>query len=799
MEVARALVGAVEDALGVEHAVAGGDFAEACPLVAKAGAGGGGKALLERVEPDDGLVERTGGVAGEEGVADGVEFEAGAGEGGIGVAAGALVEAGDFFLEFAGVGHGEFGGGAGSWGALVGGEVGDGEIDFVADGGDDWDRARGDGAGDGFLVEAPKVFERATTAADDEEVARGVAGCGRVGKFADGAGNLVLGPGTLDADREEDGADPGGAAGEDVEDVLDGGSGGRGDEADGGGKTGQRYFPGGIEEAFGIEFALECLEAGLEVATAGGFGFFDDDLELAAGLVNGGFGEDADEGAVFEGFGSRSPPGTEHGALDLGAAILEREIPVAAGLLAEVGDLTLDPDLADVDFERVADSSQEPGDGDGARFGIPGLRAAVHGNDFAAGWRADQCGSRGQAGNGRSPWVRRALVLKELMRLWRHIPVSIIMKSALYVVTALVLPLLVPAGADAADVTDLYRIRGADTPVGELIEDGSIVVGQRMGSGPVPGARVVVNHRRLEELTGRLPDMDRSRIRGIQHFSGHGNRRNMDIWGRWYQEDGNTQVFRVHEGDWQFRDPDPDDARPGRIEAYTNSTAIEEGTWLEWEGTITIIEPHAGVMFQLFHEGPQLWSFHLLMGSNGDINFHRRRDEPGKERRILVAENRVGRPIRLKVRSNARDYEIYKKEPMSDGAWEFVTDGSYQRGRDNKVQFRWGWYMGQRPRGGRVRNDAMYFVSGTTVRTSSEGPRRDRAVADEDEGVQPVMRTWTDVDGREIRARLRGLDDETAEIIREDGRVFRVPFDRLSDMDLDYLKRYEDDDDLIDF
>lgn len=364
-------------------------------------------------------------------------------------------------------------------------------------------------------------------------------------------------------------------------------------------------------------------------------------------------------------------------------------------------------------------------------------------------------------------------------------------------------PLIISA-AFASDVDDLYRLRGADVPVSDLLDRGAVVVGQRMGQGPVPGARVVVNHRRLEQITGRLPELDTQNIRGIQHFSGHGSRRNISTWARWYQEDGNTQVFRMHKGDWQFRDPDPDAARPGRIEAYTRPTVVEPGTWLEWEGTITIIVPHAGVMFQMFHHGPQLWAFHLGMSSNGDIRFHRRRDQSGKERRMVLAEDMVGKPIRIKVRSNAKDFEIYKKRPLIDDEWELVTDGSYLRGNDNKVQFRWGWYLGQRNRGGRVANDAIYFVSGTTIRTSTEGLRADAVGGSESGehvgGLQHAeMRTWRDIDGRTTRAKLRRVDEEAIEILREDGMVFDLPVARLSEADLEYLGRYgglDDDQDL---
>ena len=273
--------------------------------------------------------------------------------------------------------------------------------------------------------------------------------------------------------------------------------------------------------------------------------------------------------------------------------------------------------------------------------------------------------------------------------------------------------------AETADVERLYTLEGTDPTREELFDSGAIVIGESLGDGPVPGARVVVNYELLETLTGPLAPLDTANISGIQHFAGHGNRAqlNQNHWARWYQEDGKTQIFRVHEGDWQFRDPDPDTAIPGRIEAYTGSLQVEPGTWREWEGTLTIIKPHPGTIFQMFHEGGQLWAFHLGMDGDGNISFGRRWPNAAEESSITLAENMVGKPLSIRIRDNSWRYEIYMKRPLIDEDWELVTVGKFSPGVDNKIQFRWGWYLGRNPKGRRVANDAMYFVSGTTVRT----------------------------------------------------------------------------------
>lgn len=64
----------------------------------------------------------------------------------------------------------QFGGGGGGGRAEVGDKIADGEIDFVADGGDDRNVGGGDGAGDNFLVETPEIFKAAAATADDHDI-----------------------------------------------------------------------------------------------------------------------------------------------------------------------------------------------------------------------------------------------------------------------------------------------------------------------------------------------------------------------------------------------------------------------------------------------------------------------------------------------------------------------------------------------------------------------------------------------------------------------------------------------------
>ncbi len=54
-------------------------------------------------------------------------------------------------------------------------------------------------------------------------------------------------------------------------------------------------------------------------------------------------------------------------------------------------------------------------------------------------------------------------------------------------------------------------------------------------------------------------------------------------WSRWYQEDGNTQVFRLFEGEQSVRDLT--NMKAGRIEAVLPYQLPEGGGWVEWQAT----------------------------------------------------------------------------------------------------------------------------------------------------------------------------------------------------------------------
>ncbi len=265
----------------------------------------------------------------------------------------------------------------------------------------------------------------------------------------------------------------------------------------------------------------------------------------------------------------------------------------------------------------------------------------------------------------------------------------------------------------------LFAREGTDPTFASLIENGTLMPGERFAKLTVLGSRIDVNNELLEKQVGKSGDIPKDIGLHTQN-SGGIPRKDFANWTRWYQEDGNTQVFRLFKDEQNIRSGTGDKASLGRVETYSKSLTVESGTWKEWEATYTIIDPVGANIFQLFHNGKDskgkdlLWAFHIRMNDEGDIYFSRRRSIPGMEDRITLAEKMTGKSLSIKVRSNGHEYEVYQKPPL-DEAWKLVTKGSYHKAEDNKISFRWGMYCGSKAVMS-VKKDAMIFVTGVTTR-----------------------------------------------------------------------------------
>jgi len=140
-------------------------------------------------------------------------------------------------------------------------------------------------------------------------------------------------------------------------------------------KRGERLFLGGVEEATCFEALLELFEGDLQRTGADGFEEFRDELHLATLLVDGNFSAEENVDAVGGLEAQQRGLLAEEDYGELSVAILEREVDVARGRGAEVGDFTFDPEVAilalnvDANFaDEVADFPNAAYDDRGRRF-----------------------------------------------------------------------------------------------------------------------------------------------------------------------------------------------------------------------------------------------------------------------------------------------------------------------------------------------------------------------------------------------------------------------------------------------
>ena len=283
--------------------------------------------------------------------------------------------------------------------------------------------------------------------------------------------------------------------------------------------------------------------------------------------------------------------------------------------------------------------------------------------------------------------------------------------SILFIVTVVVGRLC------AAD--PLYTREGTDPSFAAVQEHSGGKSGERFNRGGAAGSRIRVNHQALDKQVGKAGPIPAD-ISLHTEFSGGINRKDFGQWSRWYQEDGNVQIYRLFKGDQNVRGGSGDTGSPGRVETYSKALTVVPGSWHEFEATYTVVKPVGGCIFQLFHDGKDnkgnaiLWPFHIDMSATGEIHFLRRRPAPGQERIIVMAENMTGQSLSIKVRANGEDYEVYKKTPLDQSPWKLVTRGSYTKAQ-GKISFRWGMYCGSK-KGQSVANDGLLFVTGVTMR-----------------------------------------------------------------------------------
>jgi hypothetical protein len=269
-----------------------------------------------------------------------------------------------------------------------------------------------------------------------------------------------------------------------------------------------------------------------------------------------------------------------------------------------------------------------------------------------------------------------------------------------YLFISAILTLIVSASIAtlrAADTTTapqktLFTQIGTDATFEALLAEGKLPAGTNTTTG-VTGSKVLVNKELVEVIAeAKRPIIQSIKLHTLLHSALP--RKDFPKWSRWYQEDGNTQIFRLFKGEMNRRNDRPLSAR---AETFSNANWKEaDGQWHEWSGVITAIKPCGSILQVKSNiEGPAVM---ILMSENGTVTLNRRR---GKDE--IIAKDMIGKPFLLRVRDNGRDYEVFFNDKKAG-------DGSYDRPR-GVTSFRWGMYVGEHP----VNYDAMLFVSGATV------------------------------------------------------------------------------------
>ena len=282
----------------------------------------------------------------------------------------------------------ELGRGGGRRRTEIGAEVGDGEVGFMADAADDRHRALHDRARQRLVVEGPEILDRAAAAHQQDHVhlrPQRVERMQRAHQFPRRAGALHGGRCQHDGNVRH--APPQGC-----DHVMQRGSAQRGHDADRPRHGGQRPLAGGVEQAFGLEARLALQELLEQRALPGPAQALDHQLQIAARLVHRQATADLDLVAIARREIEQARGAPEHGAAQLAAFVLQREVAVAAGCAREAADLAAHRDRIEARLERIRDGAAQRAHGPHTR--TAGLRRVK----FAHRAKASQADSRPQAG-----------------------------------------------------------------------------------------------------------------------------------------------------------------------------------------------------------------------------------------------------------------------------------------------------------------------------------------------------------------------------------------------------------------
>ncbi len=200
--------------------------------------------------------------------------------------------------------------------------------------------------------------------------------------------------------------------------------------------------------------------------------------------------------------------------------------------------------------------------------------------------------------------------------------------------------------------------------------------------GPALGSSLRVNR----ELVATGPYADRAIPRDITiHTPTSSLIRRADFGSmtRWYQEDGNTQIFRMFPGDDNVRNQR---ALAPRSEAFGGASWQRGDGWREWSGRYTFIKVRGGAVFQIKHN-TTYWSMQLDIqpAADGTFNlaFQRLHDAGATQ---VLERDIVGKSYDVRVLDDGTRHRVYVNGVLR-------VDGEFTDRRDDeRNHFRWGFY-----------------------------------------------------------------------------------------------------------
>ncbi len=253
---------------------------------------------------------------------------------------------------------------------------------------------------------------------------------------------------------------------------------------------------------------------------------------------------------------------------------------------------------------------------------------------------------------------------------------------------------------------NLYTQTGTDPTWDFIIKNNLIPIGVNSTNG-IKGSTINVNNALVENVTygnNKIPQDINIHTLGNSVIP----RTSFPKWTRWYQEDGNTQVFRLFKGEYNVRNDRPNAAR---TEAFSKFSFKKGDGWQEWVATYTIVKPLGAAIFQSKNNEFD-WSVQINCSDNGDIILNHRRGTD-----IVLAKNMTGKSFDIRVRDDGYNYEVfYNGNFIAKGFWERPTGGT---------SFRWGMYVGSSI----PSKDALIFVTGATINPKTTPVKQSQTIS----------------------------------------------------------------------